>query len=177
MTWTILAYTHRIGIPCSYVFRFVIVSHPTSGLTAVGGNWTPMLSLQLPVSFLSPGRFFPPQHMVGPTVLTYLLSHRISTPVTLSSSPAPFLLYLLFSFNFWIWIQTAAAHPGERRGGGPTAAWWGGTAGRRRRWRRGAEAAQQADGAEEALPRTAAGLFFSSFFNLNKTFSISIFLM
>ena len=33
-----------------------------------------MLSLQLPVSFLPPGRFFPPQHMVGLTVLTYLLS-------------------------------------------------------------------------------------------------------
>jgi len=134
-----------------------------------------MLSLQLPVSFLSPGRFFPPQHMVGPTVLTYLLSHRISTPVTLSSSPAPFLLYLLFSFNFWIWIQTAAALPGERRGGGPTAArrrpdggageaaWWGGTAGRRRRWRRGAEVAQQVDGVEEAPPRAAVGLFFSFF--------------
>ena len=33
-----------------------------------------MLSLKLTASFLPPGRFFPPQHMVGPTVLTYLLS-------------------------------------------------------------------------------------------------------
>jgi len=37
------------------------------------------LSLQLAVSFLSPDRFFPPQHMVDPTVLIYLHSlQRIS---------------------------------------------------------------------------------------------------
>ena len=58
-----------------------------------------MLSLQLSVSFLPPGRFFPPQHMVGLTVLTYLLSlqrifHSRDPP---SFSPAPFLLYLIFS--------------------------------------------------------------------------------
>ena len=88
-----------------------------------------MLSLQLPVSFLPPGRFFPPQHMVGPTVLTYLRSsllRRISHLRDPSFSPTPFLLYLLFSFSFWIQARRAlgpAALPSERRGGGAGELW------------------------------------------------------
>ena len=141
------------------------MSHPTSGLTAVGGNWTPMLSLQLPVSFLSPGRFFPPQHMVGPTVLTYLLSHRIShscDPLLLTRSLPP-----LSPFLFQLLDLDPDGGGASRRaarwrpdGGAGEAAWWGGMAGRRRRWRRGAEVAQQVDGVEEAPPSGCFFLFF-----------------
>ena len=106
-----------------------------------------MLSLQLPVSFLPPGRFFPPQHMVGPTVLTYLLScsayptHVIPPPShPLPSSSIFFSLSPFGSRRGERWgrrrspASDAAAAPGSERrgelcpqgercgGGGPTAA-------------------------------------------------------
>ena len=56
-------------------------------------------------------------HCANISSLLQRISHSRDPPF----SPAPFLLYLLFSFSFWIQARRAlgpAALPGERRGGG-----------------------------------------------------------
>ena len=111
-----------------------------------------MLFFRMIVTFLSPDQFFSSKTHGGPHCAHISpLPTAYPTPVIPpSSSPTPFLLYLLFSFSFWIQARRAlgpAALPSERRGGGAGELCTPRRAARRRR--------QGASGAASSAPRVS----------------------